>query len=161
MSLINELGIIALASRLERLSDLLKKDASKVYTENRLGKYKWYPVLYAIDRSGPVGVGELASELSYAHPSIIQILGELEQEKLIRSTGDKDDSRRRLVSLTPKGQRVLASVIPYIESFKKALMELTETENNLLKALDEVERNLGKKSFYDRVQKFLDKVPGP
>ena len=155
MSLIDELGIIGLASRLERLSETLKKDASLIYRENNLGKYKWYPVLYVIDRTGPVGIGELASELSYAHPSIIQTLEELEKEKLIKSIADKSDSRRRLISLTVKGKRLIAAVLPYFESFKKALIELTDTEHRLTQALKEVEENLGQKSFYERVKIFL------
>lgn len=155
MSLINELGIIALASRLERLSDTLKKDAAQIYQEHNLGKYKWYPVLYVIDKSSPIGVGELATELSYAHPSIIQILKELEDEKLIRSVADKNDSRRRLVSLTTKGKNVVASVIPYMEAFRNALTGLTQTQHNLMEALKEVEGNLEEESFYLRVKKSL------
>jgi len=155
MSLIDELGIIALASRLERLSEVLKKDASRVYKENNFGKYKWYPVLYVIEKSAPIGVGELASELSYAHPSVIQTLAELEKEKLIKSITDKSDSRKRLISLTAKGRELIVSMMPLFESFKKALIELTSTQHNLVQALKEVEENLAEKSFYNRIKMDL------
>jgi DNA-binding MarR family transcriptional regulator len=154
MGIINDLGIIALASRLERLSETLRKEAALLYKENGLGKLKWYLVLYVIGKSAPIGVNELATELSFAHPSVIQTLHELEFEKLIKSAVDKKDSRRRLVSLTAKGKKFLENVTPLVESFKTALAKVLDTENNLLKALNEVEIQLQEESFYKRVKRI-------
>ena len=156
MSLINEFGSLYLASRLERLSEMLKKDASRLFKSHLPGiKYKWYPVLYALDKKKSISVVELAVELSYAHPTIIDILKEMEENNLVKSITDKKDNRKRLLSLTAKGSRMQQRIVPLTRMFTKVVNELIDNDNHLLAAISEVEERLDDESFYGRVKKLL------
>src|ERR1043165_7319515 len=99
MSIINELGLLGLASRLQRLSDTLRKDAAAIFKKyNANFTLKWYPVVLVLSRRSSVSLAELASELKYAHPSIIQLINETVEDKLVRSTSHKKDGRKRMIS---------------------------------------------------------------
>ena len=79
MDIINQLGIIAISSRLKRLSDSLLKDAAKIYKKYDADfMMKWYPVLIYLSLKSPLSLAEIASALSYAHPSVIELINEME-----------------------------------------------------------------------------------
>jgi DNA-binding MarR family transcriptional regulator len=93
---------------------------------------------------------ELAAEIGYAHPSTIILLKELEKEKLIQSKKDRRDERKRLLLLTEKGQQLIGRMQPVWEAMTAATAELTDTQNNLLKAIGEVEAKFREVSFLQR-----------
>ena|SRR5688572_1661625 len=156
MSLIDDFGSLYLASRLERLSENLKKDAILIFKEHLSDiKYKWYPPLYTIHTKSIISVVELANELSYAHPTIIETLKEMEHEKLIQSAVDKTDSRRRMLTLTPKGKRMILKILPLTKSFEKAVIDLLQSKHHLLKSIEAVESKLKKETFFDRVNRII------
>jgi DNA-binding MarR family transcriptional regulator len=93
---------------------------------------------------------EIAAEIGYTHPSTISLLKELEKEKLIRSKKDKADERKRLIMLTTKGQELIERMKPVWEIIKAAAVEITDTQNNLMKAITEAEEKLKQQSFLER-----------
>jgi MarR family transcriptional regulator, repressor for mepA len=156
MTLIDEFGALFIASRMERLAVILRKEAVVVFGQylSHL-KYKWYPPLYVIKKKNTISVVELANELSYAHPTIIEILRELEQQKLIKSHVDKHDQRRRILSLTPKGKSVFDEMLPVIEAFEKAITAVLDKQPNLLEAIQKVESDLQQTPFSVQVARHL------
>lgn len=60
--------------------------------------------------SGPMSVGDLAGELLLKHHSAVELLGRLEKAGFTQRTADLEDRRRVLISLTPKGEGVLAAL---------------------------------------------------
>jgi DNA-binding MarR family transcriptional regulator len=158
MSIINELGLLGIASRMQRLGDMLRKDAAAIFKKyNSDFNIKWYPVILVVSRQTQVSLSELASELKYTHPSIIQLINEMEDEKLVRSSDHKKDGRKRMISLTEKGKRKMEEIKPIVAGFEKVMAEITDTENNLLKALEEVESELKKESLFEREAKLLER----
>jgi len=158
MSIINELGLLGMASRLQRLSDTMRKDAAAIFEKyNANFAVKWYPVILVLSRRSPVSLSELASDLKYTHPSIIQLINEMEEDKLVRSAGHKKDGRKRMVSLTEKGTRKMEEIKPIVAAFEKVMAEITDTKNNLLKAVEEVENNLKKETLFERESRLLEK----
>lgn len=156
MSLIDDFGSLGLASQLERLSEILKKDAANIFNLHLPGiKYKWYPVIFGLYKSGSISVVELANELSYAHPSIIDILKEMEQMGLIKSVMDKSDNRKRLLSLTAKGNKLMQKILPLTEAFSIVVNELLNNDHHLLKAIAAVRAKLEDEPFVKRVNKVV------
>ncbi len=150
--------ILSITVRLQRLCDLLRKDASLIYKKyNANFINKWYPVIITIDKNSSFSLTELASALGYAHPSVIELVNEMEKEKLIKSTAHKKDKRKRIISLTSKGEKLRESILPFVEAMAESLNQFTKTENNIMKALEEVEAQLKKESFFSRVNKILVK----
>lgn len=151
MGLIDEVGILALATRLQRLSDMMRKDGLQIYKDHGIEfEPKWFPVIYTLHHKPLLGVVEIAAEIGYTHPSTISLLKELEKEKLVRSKKDKTDERKRLIQLTEKGQTLIEQMKPVWELISKAIAELTDTKNNLMQAVIEVEEQLKQKSMSAR-----------
>ena len=104
-----------------------------------------------------MSVVELAAEIGYTHPSTITLLKELEKEKLIRSKKDKQDERKRLLQLSDKGKKLVEQMQPVWEIIIAAITELTDTQNNLMKAIVEVEQQLKDQSFFERAKAIMKK----
>jgi len=155
MNIINESGILAISTRLQRLSEQLRKDGFEIYKQHQIDfQPKWFPVIYTLHFKPVLGIVELAGEIGYSHPSTISLLKELEKEKIIRSKKDQQDERKRLVTLTDKGKKLLEQMQPVWDIMVKALHELTDTSNNIMKAIAEVEERLADQSFLERAKRL-------
>lgn len=158
MNVIDESGLLAIATRLQRLSEQLRKDGVLIYKANGIDfEPKWFPVIYTLYHKPSLSVVELAAEIGYTHPSTISLLKELEKEKLIRSKKDKLDERKRLLQLTEKGQQLIGQMKPVWQLMVAATAELTDTRNNLMKAIEEVETRFKEKSFLERAKTHMKK----
>jgi len=151
MNVIDESGILAISTRLQRLAEQLRKDGVLVYKASNIDfEPKWFPVIYTLHFKPVLSVVEIAAEIGYTHPSTISLLKELEKEKLIRSKKDKADERKRLIMLTTKGQELIERMKPVWEIMKAAAAEIADTQNNLMKAIIEAEEKIKQQSFLDR-----------
>jgi DNA-binding MarR family transcriptional regulator len=156
MNVINELGILAIATRLQRLSEQIRKDGLLIYKAHGVDfEPKWFPVIYTLHVKPVLSVVELAAEIGYSHPSTITLLKELEKQKMIKSGKDKTDERKRLVQLTEKGQALINQMKPVWQVMIAAATQLTETKNNLMKAMEEVEQQMELQSFYQRAKVIM------
>lgn len=151
MNIIDEIGILAISTRLQRLSEQLRKDGAQIYKSFNIDfEPKWFPVIYTLHIKEMLSVVEIASEIGYSHPSTISLLKELEKQKIISSKKDKQDERKRLIVLTTKGKELVVKMQPVWNIMKKALNEITDNQNNLLKAIEEAEQNLERQGFFQR-----------
>ena len=83
MNVIDQAGILAISTRLQRLSDQIRKDAVLIYQAHQIDfQPKWFPVIYALHVRKMMSVVEMATEIGYSHPSTISLLKELEKERL-------------------------------------------------------------------------------
>lgn len=151
MNVINEAGILAISTRLHRLSEQLRKDGAMIYKAFGIDfELKWFPVIFTIYQKKVASVVEIANEIGYTHPSIITLLKELEKLELIQWEKDKQDERKRLFMLTPKGQELIEKMKPVWELMSTVLGDIADNTNNLLTAIDEAEGKLASQSFYQR-----------
>lgn len=159
MNVIDESGILAISTRLQRLAEQLRKDGVLIYKANNIEfEPKWFPVIYTLHFKPVLSVVEIAAEIGYTHPSTISLLKELEKEKLIRSKKDKADERKRLIMLTTKGQELIVRMKPIWEIMKAAAAEIADTQNNLMKAITEAEEKLKQQSFLDRALRLKAQI---
>ncbi|MCQ9637304.1 MarR family winged helix-turn-helix transcriptional regulator [Chryseobacterium sp. WG23] len=155
MNVINEAGILAISTRLHRLSEQLRKDGAMIYKAFGIDfELKWFPVIFTIYKKETASVVEIANEIGYTHPSTITLLKELEKLKLLAWKKDKSDERKRLFLLTPKGTELVEKMKPVWELVATVLSEIADNENNLLKAIDEAEKKIANQSFYQRAMQL-------
>ncbi|CAM3540528.1 MarR family winged helix-turn-helix transcriptional regulator [Flavobacterium chungbukense] len=155
MNIIDEIGILAISTRLQRLSEQFRKDGALIYKSFDIDfEPKWFPVIYTLHIKEMLSVVEIANEIGYSHPSTISLLKELEKQKLISSKKDKQDERKRLIILTPKGKELVTKMQPVWKVMKKALNEITDNQNNLLKAIEEAEQKLASQGFLQRISEI-------
>ncbi|UPZ14225.1 MarR family winged helix-turn-helix transcriptional regulator [Flavobacterium humidisoli] len=155
MNIIDEIGILAISTRLQRLSEQLRKDGALIYKSFDIDfEPKWFPVIYTLHIKEMLSVVEIANEIGYSHPSTISLLKELEKQKLISSKKDKLDERKRLIVLTPKGKELVVKMQPVWTVMKNALNEITDNQNNLLRAIEETEQKLATQGFFQRISEL-------
>lgn len=151
MNVINESGILALSTRLQRLSEQLRKDGALLYREFGIDfEPKWFPVIFTLHHKKILSVVEIANEIGYSHPSTISLLKELEKQKMIISKKDKSDERKRLIELSPKGLDLIEKMQPVWELVSTILGEIADNNNHLLRAIEEAEEKLATQSFLQR-----------
>lgn len=154
-NVIDESGILAISTRLQRLADALRKEGQLIYQSFGLDfEPKWFPVVYTLHLKSSLSVVEIANEIGYAHPSTISLLKELEKQQLIRSKKDKTDERKRLIVLTEKGKTLVNAMQPVWENMQRALSEIADNKHNLMKAIEEAEAQLKVSGFFERSQKI-------
>ncbi|MFB9080773.1 MarR family winged helix-turn-helix transcriptional regulator [Flavobacterium procerum] len=151
MNIIDEIGILAISTRLQRLSEQLRKDGALIYKSFDIDfEPKWFPVIYTLHVKEILSVVEIASEIGYSHPSTISLLKEMEKNKIISSKKDKLDERKRLILLTVKGKELVTKMQPVWKIMQNALTEITDNQNNLLRAIEETEQKLERQSFFQK-----------
>ncbi|MGG5207526.1 MarR family winged helix-turn-helix transcriptional regulator [Chryseobacterium sp. MIQD13] len=155
MNIIDESGILAISTRLQRLSEQLRKDGALIYKSFDIDfEPKWFPVIFTLHHKKMLSVVEIANEIGYTHPSTISLLKELEKQKLIQSKKDKQDERKRLIVLSPKGIELIEKMKPVWELVSKVLGEIADNRNHLLAAINEAEEKIAEQSFYQRAMQM-------
>lgn len=157
MDFMAEMAELALASRLRRLSDLYWQAVTAIYRQSGLDfDVRWATVFVLIARQGPVAVMEIAARLGVTHPAVIQVVNELEKHGLVVSAKSERDGRKRLLTLSEKGQDMLPKLQPVWDAFITVNRQMLDSQtHNLLNSLQEMENQLAERGFFDRVQDQL------
>ena len=71
-----------------------------------------FSLLNALNRPAPPSIAPVAQLLAMDRTTLTAALKPLERDGLVAIAKDPDDRRNRLLSLTEKGRRILASAIP-------------------------------------------------
>ncbi|WP_027054893.1 MarR family winged helix-turn-helix transcriptional regulator [Mesorhizobium erdmanii] len=105
---LRSLGYLCLGSRLKRIGEQLQADTQRMLEglEVRVQSSQ-YPLLAALDRLGPLPVGELAQSLGVTQPGVTRSVSLLADIGLVEVIQANDDQRRRVVSLTSGGQQLV------------------------------------------------------
>jgi DNA-binding MarR family transcriptional regulator len=156
MKTIDEAGILAIATRLQRLSENLRKDGSLIYKAYGVEfEPRYFPVIFVLHAKPLLSIVQLADEIGYSHPSTITLLKDLEKRGFVESKKDQHDERKRMVRLTPKGRTLVKRIQPVWQIMIRALDDLLTTQNNLLTAITEVEARMEEQGFYQRAKKEI------
>ena len=157
LDLIEQLGTLALASRLRRISDGFFQDAVKMYKEFDLDfEPRWFPVYVALSRVDEIAVMDLAAMLGITHPAVNQIAGEMIKKGVVSARKCKHDRRRRLLSLTAKGRAMQPKLEAYWDDVHHAAQELVcSTGYDVLDVLSKLEQGIREKDFYSRVKDHM------
>jgi DNA-binding MarR family transcriptional regulator len=155
MNIINELGELALSTRLTRLSEMCRRDVTRIYEEHHLDfESKWFPVLYVLSQKKSLSVIELAAEIGYSHPSVIALIKEMQAKKLVKAAASQTDGRKRIISLTQKAQDMIREFQPLWDDFRIISKKVYNNGSSLLKAVEDCEAALAAESFYDRYKRL-------
>jgi DNA-binding MarR family transcriptional regulator/N-acetylglutamate synthase-like GNAT family acetyltransferase len=153
MDLIRQLGPLALASRLRRLTEWLYKDGARIYREQSADfEPRWFPLFYLLKESGAVPVTTAASLLGFSHPAINQISDQMSRRGFLESIKDKKDERRHLLRLTKKGKAAISSLRPIWNDIEAAAKDLLrEAGGDFLTGIGRIEDALNESGMYERV----------
>lgn len=146
-------GKLALGTRLRRLGEQFMEDASKVLEMYGVSMNpKWFPVFYVLSESEQLSITEIARQIGHSHPSVSQIVKEMQKKGIIVCEKSKEDARVNIVSLSELGRDMNERMqIQYLDVREAVEEVLDETRHDLWKAMEEIEYVLSKKDFYSRV----------
>ncbi|RUV75982.1 MAG: MarR family transcriptional regulator [Mesorhizobium sp.] len=158
---IRSLGFLCLGSRFKRIGEQLQADTQRVL--DRLDvpvQSSQYPLLAALDRLGPLPVGELAQALGIAQPGVTRSVALLAELGLVEVSPSNNDQRRRIVALTRNGRRLVdvakRDVWPRIE---KAVADLcVDLSGPLLDQLAAIEDGLAAAPLHRRAGRAVGSV---
>lgn len=160
MDYFKEIGNLAMASRLKRLTGWMFMDASHLYEEAGLDfEPQWFPVFYLLHtRNKPLTITEIANYLDLSHPAIIKITNAMKKSGLLRSLKDKHDGRKHMLDISKKGREACAKLLPLWESFEESLEEFSaEVGYDLLDVIEKMETAITRKPMKKRISDNIKK----
>jgi DNA-binding MarR family transcriptional regulator len=149
-------GGSALGARLRRLSEQMDRDATRVYTARGIQfEQRWFGPLNQISLNGPLAIGELAERLRITHVSVSQSARSMEAAGLVASQSDAADGRKRLLSLTAKGETLVRELTPMWDVFDKAAAAVDAEAGGAVAVLDRLDDALAQRPLFDRISELL------
>lgn len=155
---LDELGEMTLGSRLKRLSERLLTDAGKIYQyAGHDIQPKWFTLLTLLNSRQQVTVVDAAELLGLTQPAISHFSKELVTQGLIISQPCKNDSRRKLLSLTAKGSLLIKDIQPMCSAVDLAAKQLcNEAGENFFEALKSLEQAFARRSLLERSVELME-----
>lgn len=152
MTLVAELGALALSSRLKSLSDRWYDDVDAAYRAHGSElQARWFPVLRALDLRGPLAVGEIAREVGLSHSAVSQLATRLARDGWVQRQRGGDRRERRLV-LSAKSIEAMRHARPLWLAMRASVeARLQATGVDLLDVLAQLERGLESAPFAEDV----------
>lgn len=157
-NIIDELGSLALATRLKNLSERLAKDVGQVYRELAFDfEPRWFAIIYALKDKETLAVTELSAMLQQTHPAVNQVANILVEKGLVVEMKDEADQRKRLLKLSRSGSLLVTKIEQVWDKIKVANDELlAETDPGFIDRIQKLEQALDEKGMYDRVKDQFD-----
>jgi len=153
MDALREFKEISLGSRLKRLSDAMMKETQKVYTHFGIDFDPYlFPVFKIISQKNKTTNTEIRELLNISQPAITQTLNKLLKKELILINNDDVDKRKKIISLSLQGEKLLIKMIPIWNVMHETVEEITTfSSENLVGHLSQLEDVLAEKSMSERV----------
>ena len=155
---INELGYLALATRLKRISDAMVHSGRQMYKELKMDiEPNWFLVFKLLQKFDGLTVTEMAKKLHFSHPSVITLVGKMESKGYISSANHIDDSRKRVYSLSEKALEQLPEFEKIWQAGTSGVKKLFHDSDAFLQQLESIEVQLSKEDFMTRTFNELQK----
>jgi DNA-binding MarR family transcriptional regulator len=142
---VRTLGYLMLGTRMKRIGERLQASTQRVIDGFAVPvQAGQWPFLAALDTLGAVSVGELAEAIGITQPGATRTVGQLVRQGLVEVEQAADDQRRRIVSLSREGQRLVAAAkLDIWPSVSAAVADLCDPlEGPLLQQLAALEDEL-------------------
>jgi DNA-binding MarR family transcriptional regulator/N-acetylglutamate synthase-like GNAT family acetyltransferase len=145
--IVQKLGHLFLGSRLKRIGERMQSEVLRFVEATGLPiQPSQYPLLAALDHSGPLTVGELVEATGVSQPGVTRNLARLIDMGLVHSSRAGRDQRNKTIALTEAGQAAMmrskSEIWPNIEA---AVVELCSgLDGPLLDQLTAIEYQLAK-----------------
>lgn len=155
---LDELGELALGSRLKRLSERMMADAASVYAHFDMPiQPKWFTLLAYLHQYKSASVVEAAEALGLSQPAISQFSRQLASLGLIDMSLSDQDGRKKIMLLTEKGNAQVEKMLPVWAAVEQAAISLcTELDNDFYQSLCRYEQALNRRSLLQRTLEVYD-----
>ena len=105
---VRSLGHLCLGTRMKRIGERLQGETQRILDSLEVPiQAGQYPLLGAIDRLGPLTVGELAEAIGITQPGATRAAAQLVKAGLLDMRPGSGDQRVRILSLTAMGRKIV------------------------------------------------------
>ncbi|MDX3978202.1 MarR family winged helix-turn-helix transcriptional regulator [Shinella sp.] len=151
--IVRALGYLCLGTRLKRIGEQVQSDTQRIMERLDVPlQAGQYPLLAAIDRLGPLSIGELAAALGITQPGVTRAADLLAEAGYITTRKEKGDQRIRRLSLTQEGQALIdrsrQDIWPAIEAAVRDTCD--GLDGSFIAQLDQLEDALQEKPLHRR-----------
>lgn len=144
--IVKDLGHMTLGTRLKRLGELLQSQTAEISCGDRAYPLPipQNPLLAAVDRYGPMTIGQLSRELGQSQPGITRMINQMKGSGLVTATTDPDDRRLSRIALTNKGRNLTSRLKNTLwPATASAVADAcSDLHGDLLDQLNQLEANL-------------------
>ena len=160
MDFYENVGVLAIASRLRRLTDRLSADDVKIYQLFELSfKPKWFPLFATLMDGEKHTVTSIAKETGLSHSSISVMAREMQVEDILKIASSDTDARKTDLCLTEHGKSQIPAVRRMMLAGEKSVNRLlNQCSQNLWYAIGEWEKLLDEQSLYERVKEAKEEI---
>jgi len=150
--IIHEMGYVALATRLKRISDKMTYSTRLMYKKLNIDiEPNWYLVLILVEKTPNISVMEIAKNLNFTHQSVIAITTKMVNRDYLQISKGIEDKRKTIFNLTSKSIEILPEISEIWETGKDVIYQLLNGDTAITKYLEILESNLDEKSFGERI----------
>lgn len=145
-----ELGF---GSRIKRLSESLMRDVKKVYKSLHIDFDPYlFPIFKTIHDEELICVGDITDLLQISQPAVTQFLNILSKKELIQYSSDTTDKRKKLISLSKKGENLIKRLNPIWKIMQEELTNFLDREpTSFMNHLRFTEQRQEQHSLYKRI----------
>lgn len=149
------LGLLALGSRLRRISDRIMANGADIYREAGVDfEPRWFPVFRFLADHELASVGEIARGIGFTHAAVSQTATQMRRRGVLSITKDPGDERRRNLALTPAGRALLPDLRAVWADIEEAAREIVDHSGVcVLSGLDGMENAMDQESLLVRTRK--------
>ncbi len=137
-------------------------EIAQVYAENGIDDLKptWVMEIIRLHVRGPMTIAELARSFGRTHSALSQKVAAMRAAGWLE-TEPGEDARAKMVSLTPKAERIAAQLAAEWRATDAAMAEIeAEIPYPLSQVAADIRAVLARKSFHDRITERLAADPG-
>ena len=152
---VKELGHLALAVRLKRISDKMIHSGKRMYKELGLDiEPNWFLLFKILKKHERLSVTEIADKLQFSHPSVINIVEKMTNRGYLTSEPSASDNRKRLLTLAPKALEVYPKLDAIWVAGTEAVTKMLG-DDDPSSFFEKIENELNYESFAERTIRTL------
>ena len=159
MNFYESLGYLVFGSRLRRLSEGFLSEINKTYQAAGIDfDASWFPVFYLLSKNESLSIKELSEATGVSHPAASQLVTNLKNKKLLKTTTCSDDGRRQLVQLTKTGHVLLNRILPVWDALSQTMEEMVAADpecRHLLPAITAIENTFRSVNLSEKIGEKL------
>jgi|GEM_PF-87023 len=156
---IRDMGPLALANRLKRLSEVMMTSGRKMYKDLAWDiEPSWYLIFKLLQLHQSLSITEIANKLKYSHPSVMSITSKMVKKGYLRMYKNKKDSRKQQIELSQKAKDRLPEFEKLWQAGERAMKRLFPPGNTFFEMLNELDRQFLQSSFQQRTLMEFEKA---
>ncbi|TDP00013.1 bifunctional helix-turn-helix transcriptional regulator/GNAT family N-acetyltransferase [Marinomonas balearica] len=141
-----QFGVLALGSRMKRLSDFLFSEVQAVYNQASTQiSATYFPILRLLNGSSGLGIVDISMELGLSHPAISKQVNKMIKDGLLVKVASEKDQRKSVVCLSEEAMLSMSEVEPILKAIGSEvtlLLEAQPIKTTFIESFSNVEREI-------------------